>query len=186
MSFSSGARGLVTDAVGWTVVAAVGALTLANYDEIRAFASAAFGLPPPAAGIVATATEVAEPRRSGTVELASGRNGHFFSTVEVNGREVEVLVDTGASMVALTYEDAERAGVFLKSSDFTHGVSTANGMARVAPVTLDRISIGEITVRNVKAAVSERGRLQTSLLGMSFLGRLSRVDIKPGRLMLEE
>ena len=79
------------------------------------------------------------------------------------------MVDTGATMVALTYEDAERAGIRLKPSDFTRGVSTANGVTRVAPVTLERVSIGDITVRNVAASVSERGRLQTTLLGMSFL-----------------
>ena len=68
------------------------------------------------------------------------------------------MVDTGASIVALTYEDAERAGVYVRDSDFTQRVRTANGMARVAPVTLDRVSIGDITVRNVPAAVSERGQ----------------------------
>ena len=57
-------------------------------------------------------------------------------------------------------------------------VRTANGVARVAPVTLDRVSIGDITVRNVPASVSERGVLGTTLLGMSFLGRLSRVDMR--------
>lgn len=89
-------------------------------------------------------------------------------------------------MVALTYEDAERAGLRLKPSDFTASVSTANGTAAVAPVTLDRVSIGRITVRDVRAAVCERGRLEKTLLGMSFLSRLDRVDISAGRLTLIE
>ena len=80
------------------------------------------------------------------------------------------MVDTGATMVALSYEDAERAGVYVRPADFTMRVNTANGIARAAPVTLDEISLGDITVRNVRAAVSEPGRLQGSLLGMSFLG----------------
>ena len=97
-----------------------------------------------------------------------------------------MLVDSGASIVALTYEDASRAGVYVRDSDYTQRVSTANGSARVAPVTLDRVSIGDITVRNVPAAVSERGKLGTSLLGMSFLGRLQRVDMRGGVLVLQE
>jgi len=97
-----------------------------------------------------------------------------------------VLVDSGASIVALTYDDARRAGVFVRGSDYTQRVSTANGFARVAPVVLDRISIGAITVRHVPAAVTEPGSLATSLLGMSFLARLRRVDMRAGTLLLQE
>ena len=106
--------------------------------------------------------------------------------LKYNGRPIDVMVDTGASMVALTYEDAERAGLSLKPSDFTGRVSTANGTAAVAPVMLDRVSIGHVQVRNVRAAVCERGKLEKTLLGMSFLSRLDRVDIKQGRLTLIE
>jgi aspartyl protease family protein len=97
-----------------------------------------------------------------------------------------VMIDTGATMVVLSYEDAERAGLLLTDKDFTRSVSTANGVARVAPVTLDRVSIGNITVRDVPAAVAESGRLRTSLLGMTFLSRLSRFDMRSGRLVLQE
>ncbi|NJR41508.1 MAG: TIGR02281 family clan AA aspartic protease, partial [Akkermansiaceae bacterium] len=76
--------------------------------------------------------------------------------------------------------------IYLRPQDFTHGVSTANGRAKVAPVTLGRVAIGEITVRDVRAVVSEPGRLQTSLLGMSFLGRLSRFEMRSGTLHLAE
>ena len=96
------------------------------------------------------------------------------------------MVDTGASIVALTYEDALAIGVAPTPKDFTHQVSTANGVARVAPVVLDRIQIGDIMVRRVQAAVIERGKLQTTLLGNSFLSRLSRYEMRSGRLLLEE
>ena len=89
-------------------------------------------------------------------------------------------------MVALTYEDAERAGIYVRPSDFTHTVNTANGVARVAPVTIDSVAIGHITVRNVRGAVSEPGKLSGTLLGMTFLGRLSRADLRKGTLILEE
>lgn len=96
------------------------------------------------------------------------------------------MVDTGASLVALTYEDARRAGIVVKPSDFTHTAQTANGIARVAPVTIPRISIGDITVRNVAGVVSERGASERTLLGMSFLGRLSRVEMRGSTLLLQE
>ncbi|MBX9682758.1 MAG: TIGR02281 family clan AA aspartic protease [Hyphomicrobium sp.] len=123
---------------------------------------------------------------TGDVSLRATSNGHFQSDAEVNGRSIDVLVDTGATLVALTYEDAERAGIYLRPADFTHSVSTANGIAKVAPVTISSISIGSITVRNVQAAVCERGKLQQTLLGMSFLSRLSRVDMRAGILVLQD
>ena len=113
-------------------------------------------------------------------------DGHFHADAEINGRSVQVLVDTGATMVALTYEDAERAGIYVKDSDFTQRVSTANGVGRVAPVMVDRISIGDVTVRNVRGAVVERGMLASTLLGMTFLGRLSRAEMRSGILVIEE
>jgi aspartyl protease family protein len=124
--------------------------------------------------------------RGRVVELKAGTHGHYYASAEINGRPIDVLVDSGASLVALTYDDARRAGLYVRDSDYTHRVSTANGPARVAPVTLDRVSIGDITVRNVPAAVSEPGKLATSLLGMSFLGRLQQIDIRGGVLVLKE
>lgn len=121
-----------------------------------------------------------------TVQLRADRLGHFVTSAEVNGRTIDVMVDTGASIVALTWEDAERAGIYVRPSDFTHRVNTANGQAKIAPITVDQISIGGITVRNVRAAVSEPGKLNQTLLGMTFLGRLSRADMRRGELLLEE
>ena len=102
--------------------------------------------------------------------MTASSGGHFETAADINGNEIDVMVDTGATLVALTYEDAERAGLHLKSSDFTQGVRTANGTGKVAPVTLSSISIGDITVRNVKGAVAEPGKLHKTLLGMSFSG----------------
>ena len=96
------------------------------------------------------------------------------------------MVDTGASIVALSFEDARAAGLNVRDKDFTHRVSTANGLARIAPVTIDRISVGDIIVRDVSGAVMEPGKLGTTLLGMSFLSRLQRVDIRSGMLVLQE
>jgi aspartyl protease family protein len=122
----------------------------------------------------------------GSVELLVDNRGHYQATAQINGSSVEVLVDTGATNVALTYEDAERAGIYVRPQDFTHRANTANGVSRIAPVMIDSISIGSITVRNVRGAVAERGKLQETLLGMAFLGRLSRAEMSRGRLLLQE
>lgn len=119
------------------------------------------------------------------VQLAADGHGHFRTPALVNGRPIDVLVDTGATYVGLTYEDAERAGIFVTDADFKHKVQTANGYSRIAVVTIDRLSIGDIEVRDVKATVAERGKLHITLLGMSFLGKLKRTEMQRGQLILE-
>jgi aspartyl protease family protein len=132
----------------------------------------------------------AEPKRnpvsSDVVAIDATKYGHFETTAEINGRSIDVMVDTGATLVALTYDDADRLGIFVNPSDFTGRTATANGVARVAPVIIPRISIGNIMVRNVPGVVSERGKLDRTLLGMSFLGRLSRVEMRGRTLELQE
>jgi aspartyl protease family protein len=178
------------EAASWTAVAGICVGAIVYFDDLRRLTNHALGLPSPQEITEFAAVEKpsAAPsvQNNGTVEIPAGSNGHYQTEAEANGRPIQVLVDTGASMVALTYEDAETAGIYLKPSDFTHTVSTANGIGRVAPVMLDRVSIGSITVRNVEAAVSEPGRLTMSLLGMSFLGRLERVDMRSGVLVLHD
>jgi aspartyl protease family protein len=120
-----------------------------------------------------------------TVSLERGSDGHFRANAEINGRSIGVLVDTGATLVALSYEDAAAAGISVGTSDFRYVSNTANGQARFARVTLDQVRIGNVVVRNVPAAVSEPGRLGITLLGMSFLGQL-RMEMKNGRLILEQ
>jgi len=122
----------------------------------------------------------------GDVELKANDSGHFETEAEVNGSRVDVMVDTGATLVALTYDDAQRAGIYLKPSDFTYEVKTANGVAKIASVNLSSITIGDITVHDVRGAVSERGKLHKTLLGMSFLSRLSRVEMRANALVLHE
>jgi aspartyl protease family protein len=181
---------LLGELASWGVAAAILVTAAAHYDTLRRVTAETLGLDQGGGATAETsasdAKESAGPKRSGAEELNSGPDGHYHADAEINGRAISVLVDTGATMVALTYEDAERAGFRLRSSDFTQRVSTANGFAAVAPVTLERVSIGHITVRNVRAAVAERGRLEKTLLGMSFLSRLDRVDISNGRLLLVE
>lgn len=191
MAMSSGARSFLGELASWGAAAAILAAAVLHYDTLRSGLGSALGLDDAAVMSEAgqpqpTASDAEAPARSGTEQLRAHADGHYYARAEVNGRPLDVMVDTGATMVALTYEDAERAGLRLRPADFTGRVSTANGIAAVAPVTLDRVTIGRITVRNVRAAVCERGRLEKTLLGMSFLSRLDRVDIQQGRLTLIE
>ena len=96
------------------------------------------------------------------------------------------MVDSGASIVALTFEDAQRAGIYIRDSDYTQRVNTANGLARIAPG--DARSCQHRRHHGAQRAGSreEPGKLSTSLLGMSFLSRLQRVDMRNGVLVLQE
>lgn len=195
MSSSAGSKSLFSS-IGLLVAVMLGSVyAIAHRDELSEFANQAAQHAADAAGVKLTEQALAEadqganpdaPSSGGDVELTANSGGHFETAAEVNGNEIDVMVDTGATLVALTYEDAERAGLYLKSSDFTQGVRTANGTAKVAPVTLSSITIGDITVRNVKGAVAEPGKLHKTLLGMSFLGRLSRVEMRSNSLVLHE
>ena len=115
--------------------------------------------------------------------LKAGAGGHYFVDAEINGEGVNFLVDTGASVVALTRQDAERLGMDLDELKYTGRAKTANGIARVAPVMLSEIEIGENVVENVQAAVID-APMDVSLLGMSFLKRLEGFEIKDNELIM--
>ena len=113
-------------------------------------------------------------------------HGHFQVDAQINGGTVAMLVDTGASAVVLSYADAERLGLQPETLDFNQMVSTANGTALAAPVRLDSLTIGPIERRNVRAMVAGSGRLEQSLLGMSFLGTLGSLEIRGDELRLRD
>lgn len=190
MALSLGGRKLAIEVAGCAAALAIGAVMLSHYQQTKQFAAHLLGLQSPSTVTVqaATAGSHENTRSNGrrSTELVAQRNGHFFAEAEINGRSVAVMVDTGASMVALTYEDARRAGVVPRDSDFTQRANTANGIAKYAPIDIDRLSIDGVEVRNVRAAVMEEGKLETTLLGMSFLSKLGRVEMRSGRLVLEE
>ncbi|MBI1385789.1 MAG: TIGR02281 family clan AA aspartic protease [Rhizobiales bacterium] len=126
-----------------------------------------------------------EPTGDGSrVYLTADHHNQFFAKARINGRPIDVLVDTGASHVSLRYEDAKAVGIHLYDSDFTHEAQTANGRTRVAPVVIDQIRIGNIVVRDVKGLVGEPGKNFVTLLGMAFLSKLKSVSISGRRLEL--
>lgn len=117
------------------------------------------------------------------IELEPGPNGQFWVTAEIDGVEVRFLIDTGASHVVLSPEDAENLGYESELLDYSQIFQTANGYTRAAPVVLDGIRIGQLEVDNVKAAVNE-SRMGASLLGMTFLRQLDGYQVEDGRLIL--
>ena len=122
--------------------------------------------------------------RGRTVEIARTSSGGFSVAAHVNGARVPMVLDTGASAVVLTQEAAKAAGLPLEVLNYSVSVDTANGRTRAAPVTLDRLSIGDITERSVPALVAQGGQLRTSLLGMTFLNRLESWEVRGDKLMM--
>jgi aspartyl protease family protein len=118
-------------------------------------------------------------------ELSAGENGHFTTKAEINNRDIEVLVDTGASAVALSYEDAEKIGLRPGSLNFNIPVQTANGLGKAAAVVLKQVEIDGVRVHDVKGMVLQRGALRGTLLGMSYLSRLRGFSVENGRLVLK-
>lgn len=113
-------------------------------------------------------------------------DGHYRATAEVDGRPVELLFDTGASLVILRNQDAARIGINTQALAYEIPVTTANGRSHVARVTLEKIRIGEVVVENVRAAVAEPGRLHASLLGMSFIEALRETVIRGNQVILRQ
>lgn len=122
----------------------------------------------------------------GFTELKANAGGHFVTKASINGSDVLVLVDTGATTVALSFEDAQDAGLRPGNLDFSVPVSTANGQTKAARVKIDRIEIDGITVDDVEAMVLPEGALEGTLLGMTFLGRLSSFKVEEGILYLKD
>lgn len=178
----SAARHVLHEALLWGAVALGGFAFIYFFDDLKS----AFG----PGGSVAPIAERSEPKQAtssgfaGEVRLKADPRGHFVFAAAVNDRLATFMADTGATLVVLTYEDAARLGLSPHSLEFSGLAQTANGVARVAPVTLDRVRVEDITVRHVPAVVAEKGALATNLLGMSFLGRLKSFQMQGSELVL--
>lgn len=121
------------------------------------------------------------------VTLTADARGHFETDAQINGKAVPVLIDTGATSVALRHEDVGRLGLRPPMpSDYTVPIATANGTAHAARVVLDEVRIGGVRVKRVEALVMPEKMLATNLLGMSFIRRLSNVEIADGKLTFVE
>ena len=119
----------------------------------------------------------------GAVRVRAHRDGHFYIDSRVNGAEVRFLIDTGASVVALSPDDAERIGFDRSQLNFSQRLHTAGGIVRAAPVIIRSLELGDIRLSNVRAVVNGE-RLPHSLLGISALERLGGYEVRDGTLTL--
>ena len=106
-----------------------------------------------------------------TVVLTPDKNGHFVSFGSINGASVRFLVDTGATMVSMSVDEARRAGVNYLAGERGYS-QTANGVTAIYKVKLAKVTLGDIILQDIDGMVHENGTLPVVLLGMSFLGKL--------------
>ncbi|MBT3533010.1 MAG: TIGR02281 family clan AA aspartic protease [Rhodospirillaceae bacterium] len=172
INFSEMARNIAL----WTGAAAVLVLIYTYQEELLLMA-----------GRVQTELLPGEPvdGADGTVSLTQGRGGHFFATGKANGTSLQFMIDTGATDIVLSPADARRIGIDPASLRYTRIYQTANGTGRGAPYRLATLSIGPIQYRDVRVSINE-AEMNNSLLGMSFLRRLSAFEIHGRKLILRK
>jgi aspartyl protease family protein len=167
------------------LILAVAVLIAGSY--FARFADQAVVHPAAQAAAVQSAYEPRQPTTSGrSLMLESDRQGHFKVEARIDGRHIDFMVDTGASLVIMRESDAAQAGIRPMPRDYTAIVSTANGKIKAAPAKLERIEVGGITVYDVPALVLPDESLGQNLLGVSFLSRLKRYEYANGRMVLEQ
>ncbi|HWI88280.1 MAG TPA: TIGR02281 family clan AA aspartic protease [Sphingomicrobium sp.] len=111
----------------------------------------------------------------GTIILQRSENGHFYAEVEVNGVPIRMLVDTGASGIALSRDDARAVGIATSIGMNDVVGEGAGGSVHGDFVTIDRITLGSKSVEQMPALVLNGG--EQSLLGQSFLKQFASVEI---------
>jgi aspartyl protease family protein len=139
-------------------------------------------------GAASPAAASVEPSAEDTrsVVIPPSSNGHFHVEGRIDGRRITFMVDTGASVIALTERDASMLGIQPAERDYVMTVTTANGTVRAAPIRLDMVEIDDLVVHDVAAVVLPEGALSENLLGLSFLSRLRRFEYSGGKLVLEQ
>lgn len=162
----------------------IGAALVAGYsmrEELAYVGNRMAGeLLPPGSGVTTTDPQTGET----AVRIRQRTDGQFVARTRVNAAAITMLVDTGASTVVLKPADARSAGINTDQLSFTVPVRTANGTTFAAPVRIKRLAIGPIVVDDIEALVSKPGNLNVSLLGMTFLRRLSSYEFSGSFLTL--
>lgn len=179
----------MTRLLGFAVFASIVALAFPSAFE-RYRATAARGeieriLPPPATVEAALPPASRPPAMTGrALRLEAEADGHFRMEARFDGRPEMVLVDTGATYVAVGERTARRLGIAVSPADYTGFAETANGRTPVALARVKRLALGPVEVRDVEVMVLKGEGLGTTLLGMSFLKRLAGFSVTDGVLTL--
>jgi clan AA aspartic protease, TIGR02281 family len=162
----------------WAGLFAVAMVTYAYRDELLGVVNRVAGEFQPNVALIDS--------EAGTATFRRAMSGHFEVNATINGHTTPMIFDTGASAVVLTVEDARAAGVDVDNLRYTVPVSTANGQGMAARTRLDSIEVGGIVRRRIVAFVTEKGAMDTSLLGMTFLETLSRYSVMQNALELAD
>jgi aspartyl protease family protein len=120
----------------------------------------------------------------GEIEVPRAADGHYYLDLIINGTPVFFMVDTGASGMVLSVEDAAAIGIEAEALEFRGEAMTANGVVRTAQVTLPTVELGPYRNDDFRAYVTE-GEMPGSLLGMDYLGQF-RMEFDGGRLILRQ
>jgi aspartyl protease family protein len=174
------ASAMLRDAVTWLALG-LGLVTLYAYkDDLMPIAARVVGelLPGSAMTVEESSNGLTE------VRLRRRLDGHFTGNVEVNGKTISMIVDTGASTIVLRPEDAAKAGIDVSRLTYKVPVLTANGRTVAARVYVDKVAIGPLDRQRVEALVAQPGAMTQSLLGMSFLSRLRSYEFSGDFLTL--
>lgn len=120
------------------------------------------------------------------VLIRKSLNGHFEAAGSVNGEAVSFLIDTGATSIALSHEDALRIGFTDDDLSYSMIINTANGQGRAAAVRLDSVVVGTVVRERLRALVVEPGQLEQSLLGMNFISSLTAFEMRRDEVVLRD
>lgn len=160
------------------VVASIGIPALMAPDRLtRLIAGGGYSSPAPTARVA--------PGGERLLTLQADLRGHYTTFASVNGAMIRTLVDTGASYVALSAEDAQKAGIRPDGGGRMVRLSTANGIVSAPMLRLPEVKVGDLIVRDVEAVIMPRGTMGVSLLGMSFLRGLRGFEVSGGRLIMK-
>jgi aspartyl protease family protein len=127
-------------------------------------------------------TEAAKPKPSGDFEIPRDSSGRFHLTADVNGEQAPFLLDTGADIVALTVNDAERLGIPFNRDDFHPVAETASGTGMGTTVRIETMTVADQEFRDVRALVIDG--LKTNLIGQSLLRKLGSIELHSDRLIV--
>ncbi len=139
-----------------------------------------------ATAAVASVSVQDAPRSLRSITIPRDTRGHFQTEARIEGQRLDVMVDTGASVIALNERSAARIGVRPSRSEFNASVTTANGTIKAARTRLAMVQIGDLMVRDVDAMVLPDEALSQNLLGLSFLSKLKRFEFANGKMVLEQ
>lgn len=140
-------------------------------------------VPPKAVSAPMPSDQIGDAEESGRVALSRQADGHFYTEVEVGSGSVRFLVDTGATAVALTGDDARELGMSWTEEELRPVARGANGAVRGKVIVIDRMQLGDVEARNVRAAIIPDG-LDVSLLGQTFLSQVPSVNISGDQMVL--